>query len=116
MTTLRTFQDEIEEIHHREVAKKRAQVLSDRKEKEKDVKKSTGAVLTGSDRKEKEKDAKKGTGAVKTAVPADKGKAPEAVPEVVDDDEETIVTDEQRIQVTTHVHLASRSMWVTSRL
>ena len=57
MTTLRTFQDEIEEIHHREVAKKRAQVLSDRKEKEKDVKKSTGAVLTGSDKKEK--DAKK---------------------------------------------------------
>ena len=113
MTTLRTFQDEIEEIHHREVAKKRAQVLSDRKEKEKDVKKATGPVLAGSDRKEK--DAKKGAGAVKTAVPADKGKASEAVPEVVDDDEETIVTDEQRIQVTTHAHLASRSMWVTSR-
>ena len=114
MATLRTFQNEIEEIQHREVAKKRAQVLSDRKEKEKDVKKGSGAVLTGSDRKEKDKDAKKGAGVAKASISADKGKAPEAVPEVVDDDEETIVTDEQRIQVTTHVHLASRSIRVTS--
>lgn len=39
MTSLRSFQNEIDSIHHREVAKKRAQTLAER-EKDKDVKKS----------------------------------------------------------------------------
>ena len=40
MTSLRTFQTEIDEISHREVAKQRAHALAERAKLEKDVKKT----------------------------------------------------------------------------
>ncbi|KAI0645734.1 GTP-binding protein 1 [Trametes meyenii] len=40
MTSLRTFQTEIDQIHHREVAKQRAQVVAERVKADKDVKKT----------------------------------------------------------------------------
>ncbi|KAI0374003.1 GTP-binding protein 1 [Pilatotrama ljubarskyi] len=42
MTSLRTFQSEIDQIHHREVAKQRAQAVAERAKAEKDVKKTPG--------------------------------------------------------------------------
>lgn len=48
MTTLRTFQNEIEDIHHREVTKQRTQALLD---KEKEQQKSSKSKI-----KEKEKE------------------------------------------------------------
>ncbi|KAI0823677.1 GTP-binding protein 1 [Trametes gibbosa] len=42
MTSLRTFQTEIDQIHHREVAKQRAQVVADRARADKDAKKTLG--------------------------------------------------------------------------
>ena len=91
MATLRTFQNEIEEIQHREVAKKLAQVLADRKDapKEKDTKKSVGAAAA----------AAKGP-----APAAEKGKAPDVAQGVAEDtdDVEANVADELRIQVNRH--------------
>jgi hypothetical protein len=42
MTSLRTFQTEIEEIHHRELVKQRAQVIVTDKEKEPKILQSKG--------------------------------------------------------------------------
>lgn len=44
MTTLRTFQNEIEDIHHREISKQRAQALAD-----KESQKHTNAKGKGKD-------------------------------------------------------------------
>ena len=52
MTSLRTFQTEIDEISHREVAKQRAHAAAERAKLEKDAKKPTAAKTQTHARKE----------------------------------------------------------------
>lgn len=66
MTTLRTFQTEIDEIHNREVAKQRAKAaaLAEKEKEAKDHKFAAGAV---SQAKGKAKDDGSGSNSAKTA-------------------------------------------------
>ncbi|OSD06907.1 P-loop containing nucleoside triphosphate hydrolase protein [Trametes coccinea BRFM310] len=86
MTTLRNFQTEIDQIHHREVAKQRAQAVAERTKAEKDVKKTAGK---GHARKES-------TEVVETVKNA--GKEPIASHVAVGDAEATLSDIDERLQ------------------
>ncbi|CDO72535.1 hypothetical protein BN946_scf184983.g18 [Trametes cinnabarina] len=58
MTSLRTFQTEIDQIHHREVAKQRAQAVAERTKADKDVKKTAGKGHTRKESTETAESAK----------------------------------------------------------
>lgn len=85
MTSLRAFQDEIEEIHQREVIKKRAQTLIERQNlKEKD-----------------KKDAKKESKDTKNTIQSAAVSPPQADAQPADDEEESLSDVETKIQVRT---------------
>lgn len=86
MTTLRTFQDDIEKIHHQEVVKQRAKALVE-KEKEKDTAKKV--------EREKGKDIKKAE--AESAAPAS---VVESVPP--EDYESDVNSLEEKIQASLH--------------
>ncbi|KAI9062861.1 P-loop containing nucleoside triphosphate hydrolase protein [Trametes sanguinea] len=86
MTTLRNFQTEIDQIHHRELAKQRAQAVAERTKAEKDVKKTAGK---GHARKES-------TEVTETTKNA--GKEPIVSPVAVGDADATLSDIDERLQ------------------
>lgn len=81
MTSLRTFQTEIDQIHHREVAKQRAQIVADRAKADKEVKKTHSK---GHARKESTEvpDPSKTAGKEPIAVPAASGEGETALSDI----------------------------------
>ncbi|KAH9858681.1 P-loop containing nucleoside triphosphate hydrolase protein [Lenzites betulinus] len=81
MTSLRTFQTEIDQIHHREVAKQRAQIVADRAKADKEVKKTHSK---GHARKESTEvpDPSKTAGKEPIAVPAVSGEGETALSDI----------------------------------